>query len=86
MYAWGEGLYADFVQLKSGMRWEGITLDTVLTKLSKWKKQKSRPVEEGGGEPSSGNTSRQYQCSKISPSSEKRRRVQQVSMVGMGAG
>jgi hypothetical protein len=25
MYTWGEGLYADFVQLESDMRWEGKT-------------------------------------------------------------
>jgi hypothetical protein len=81
MYAWGEGLYADFAQLELGMRWEGKTLDTARISLSKLEQQKSRPVEEGGGEPSSGNTSRHYQCSKISASSEKERRVQQASIV-----
>jgi len=33
MYAWGEGLYADFVQLKSGMRWEGKIFDIEPTEL-----------------------------------------------------
>jgi hypothetical protein len=33
MYAWGEGLYANFVQPQSNMRWEGETFDTKPTHL-----------------------------------------------------
>jgi hypothetical protein len=56
MYSWGEGLYADFAQPKIAFEVGGGNL---LATVSLPQNEKSRPVEEGGGEPSSGNTSQQ---------------------------
>jgi hypothetical protein len=43
MYAWGEGLYADFAQLESDMRWEGETFE-----LKSGNKKADRLKKEGG--------------------------------------